>query len=132
MQPLQRGFTLIEMMIVVAILAILAAFAVPSYRQYVIKSNRNEVKSDLLSEMNYQEQYFAQNNKYDTTRIITKDGYFISIVASGTVSVLQSTSTTDQNSSLFDTECARFTLGFNGNKRSFSKDLTTDTTDKCW
>jgi len=43
----QHGFTLIEMMIVVAIIAILAAIAYPSYQSYVIKSKR----TDMMSEM---------------------------------------------------------------------------------
>ncbi|WP_276529672.1 type IV pilin protein [Psychrobacter okhotskensis] len=43
----QRGFTLIEMMIVVAIIGVLAAIAYPSYQQYVIKTKR----TDMMSEM---------------------------------------------------------------------------------
>lgn len=43
----QHGFTLIEMMIVVAILGVLAAIAYPSYQQYVIKTKR----TDMMSEM---------------------------------------------------------------------------------
>lgn len=43
----QRGFTLIEMMIVVAIIGVLAAIAFPSYQRYVIKSKR----TDMMSEM---------------------------------------------------------------------------------
>jgi type IV pilus assembly protein PilE len=43
-----NGFTLIEMMIVVAIVGILAAIAYPSYMEYVRKSNRAEAKTELL------------------------------------------------------------------------------------
>ena len=43
----QRGFTLIEMMIVIAIIGVLAAIAYPSYQQYVIKTKR----TDMMSEM---------------------------------------------------------------------------------
>ena len=44
---LQRGFTLIEMMVVVAIIALLASIAYPSYQSYIIKSKR----ADMMSEM---------------------------------------------------------------------------------
>lgn len=60
-----RGFTLIELMIVVAIVAILAAVAVPSYISYITKTRRNAASACLLEYANYMERYYTTNLRYD-------------------------------------------------------------------
>lgn len=59
-----RGFTLTEIMIVVAILGILASIVYPSYLDYVLRGNRSEGKALLLDAAARQERYYAQNNTY--------------------------------------------------------------------
>ena len=59
-----RGFTLIEMMVVVVILGILVSIAYPSYTSYLLKSRRAEAKSMLQEIQLRQEKYRANNSSY--------------------------------------------------------------------
>jgi type IV pilus assembly protein PilE len=66
----QRGFTLIEIMIVVAIVAILAAIAIPSYQDYVTRSRIVEATSGLADARNKMEQFFQDNRTYPTGCVV--------------------------------------------------------------
>ncbi len=60
----QRGVTLMELMVVVAILAIVATIAVPTYRRYLIRTQRSEAKIALLQLQTAQEKYYMQRNSF--------------------------------------------------------------------
>lgn len=59
-----RGFTLIELMITMAIVGILALIAIPSYRNYVITARRAEAEQELTRLVNVYENCFSLNNTY--------------------------------------------------------------------
>jgi type IV pilus assembly protein PilE len=71
----QRGFTLMELMIVVAIVGILASIAIPSYQESVRKSRRAEARAQLLEVAQYMQRFYSQNDSFATS----KDGTAVSI-----------------------------------------------------
>ena len=59
-----RGFSLIELMIAVAVVGILAAVAYPSFTEQIVKGKRSECRSGALQTMQQEERYFGQYNTY--------------------------------------------------------------------
>ena len=73
MKKLQYGVTLLELMIVVAIVAILSAAAFPSYMQYVVSTKRTVATSALLQIADRQQQFFMDNKQF--TNDLTNLGF---------------------------------------------------------
>lgn len=71
----KRGFSLVELMIVVAVIAILVALALPSYSRYVRKANRGDAQSLLLNWANNQEIWRANDTNYAAAGEIPKPSH---------------------------------------------------------
>ena len=125
------GFTLIELMIVVAVIGILAAIAYPSYQDSIRKSRRADAKSALLDAAQRQERFFTENNQYTATlgtgglnlSATTTDGYYTLAItnatanAAGRISTFTMTATpVSGKSQEKDTACTTFSLSQTGVK----------------
>ena len=85
-QRAARGFTIIELLIVIVIVSILAALAIPSYRQYVMRTHRTVAKVALQDLLTRQESYAVDHKSYAT------DFDRLGVAGSGAVSVAYVTS----------------------------------------
>jgi type IV pilus assembly protein PilE len=119
------GFTLIELMISVAVVGILAAVAYPSYTSFITSSNRSEGQRELLRLANLQEETFIDRRSYTTDMIalgttadphLTEFGNYsidATIDNGGTTFLLTATAKGTQTS---DTGCTALTVNEAGQK----------------
>lgn len=136
-----NGFSLIELLIVMAIMGVLVAIAIPSYTDSVRRSNRAEAKSEIVQVAAEQERFFSSFNSYSTDatplntpvvadrdRVTTNGWYSISVeaCAGGNIATCFIATATAQNEQATD-GCTTFTLTNTG-----LRGATGLTTDECW
>ena len=128
------GFTLIELITAVAVVAILTALAVPSYRQYVLRTNRMEAINILLEVASCQERIYVRLNQYDANRCGAA-----ATTANGLYTVSMGTSNANQNYTLTATalggqandSCVNLTLTDQGIRGTSASNVAADIA-KCW
>jgi len=141
-----RGFTLIELMVVAAIVAVLAAIGYPTYLNHVRKTARAEAKVRLLQVAQLQERYFTEQNSY-TTNIAgllgvtgtvysssTNDAgskYQITAApgATGVITTSYTLAAVPQGSQTGDTDCMTLLLQHTGKKEIY---MGSGNATKCW
>ena len=155
-RPRHRGFTLVELIVAMVILSILAAIAIPSYSQYVLKSHRTEAKAALMDAASLEERYFSTSNLYTqnpiqlgygvaTTPVPVGTGYYIisiinafpptvptAAVPGGTPATFNITAVPAPGSmQVKDTACASFTIDSTGKQTALNSGGI-DNTANCW
>jgi type IV pilus assembly protein PilE len=130
------GFTLIELMIVIVVVAILAAIAIPGYRQYVLRTNRTEAKRTLLNVAAAEEKFYLQNNTYAGPSALTtpppaglgipgttEHGHYTVAIDAADAATFSATATA-QGGQAQDSRCASFTINQAGGRTATNAD--------CW
>ncbi len=144
------GFTLVELVVAMVIVATLAAIAIPSYSSYVLKSHRTEAKSALLDLASLEERYFSTANTYSQNPTDLGYNYGVGVsfpVGSGyynitNISVLPATppattatysitaTATAVGNQTNDTACVTFTISSTGQQTATGADPNASV--DCW
>ncbi|NNF17085.1 MAG: prepilin-type N-terminal cleavage/methylation domain-containing protein [Gammaproteobacteria bacterium] len=131
------GFTLVELLITIVVIAIVTSVAVPSYQQHVLRSQRGDATAALLLIAAQQEKWYLQNNTYSTS--LTDLGvtdtankfYTLSIDSADSFQFVATASVDSTGPQKADKKCKSFTLDSAGARTAKDSD-NADNSDYCW
>jgi type IV pilus assembly protein PilE len=152
--PKEAGFTLIELVVAMLIAAVLVAIAIPSYRNYAVRSHRTDAKAALLDLASLEERYYTTANQYTNSAanlgyganawpITIGSGYYAlqtpvivlatapTATTSGSPSTYSLTALPIGTQATQDTACASFTVT-SGGARTATSSGGSDNTAVCW
>jgi len=136
MRSTRAGFTLIELMITVALLAIITTISVSSYRQYMLRANRTDAGAILLRLAAAQERWYLDNNQYSDNPVelrigaLSPHGYYQVTInrdanpAAGYTAVAKPVAGGRQSN---DTDCQEFSIDETGLRTSIPSGINV-----CW
>jgi type IV pilus assembly protein PilE len=131
MRRFNRGFTLIEIMIVIAIIGIIITIAAPSYTEYLKKGRRAEVVSLLSEQAQILERFYTKNTVYTGITGLSTGNDFYTITPTITDQTFLLTATRNAGTTMATDKCGDFTLTNTG-VRSMNNATTGLTTKDCW
>ena len=131
MRRSNRGFTLIEIMIVIAIIGIIITIAAPSYTEYLKKGRRAEVVSLLSEQAQILERFYTKNNVYTGITGLSTGNDFYTITPTIADQTFLLTATRKAGTTMATDKCGDFTLTNTG-VRSMNNATTGLTTKDCW